>query len=77
MNKCLRKRTLWAAPRRRRSAPSDARTLERSGPGKPGLRARSPLGPNGKMASVALLRRELDGARAQQAATASGKEAAS
>jgi hypothetical protein len=77
MSKRRRTRGSAAAPRRRRSAPPDARTLKRSKPGKPGLRARSLRGPNGKMTSVALLRRELDEARAQQAATASGKEAAS
>jgi signal transduction histidine kinase/CheY-like chemotaxis protein len=75
MTKRRKKRTSAAAPRRRRAAPRrksgspDLRTLERN-PGKPGLRPRRPRGADPKKKNAALLARELDEARQQQAATA-------
>jgi GAF domain-containing protein/CheY-like chemotaxis protein len=70
MSKRRRTRAPAAAPRRRRSASLDARASKKSKPGKPAPRARSLRGTSAKTTSVAVLRRELDEARAQQAATA-------
>src|SRR3979411_1014839 len=70
MSKRRRARVSAAAPRRRRSASLDARASKKSKRGKPAPRARSRRGRSAKTTSVAVLRRELDEARAQQAATA-------
>jgi hypothetical protein len=70
MSKRRRTRASAAAPRRRRSASLDARASKKSKPGKPAPRARSRRGTSAKTTSIAVLRRELDEARAQQAATA-------
>src|ERR1700704_1589916 len=70
MSKRRRTRASAAAPRRRRSASLDARVSKKSKPGKSAPRTRSRRGTSAKTTSIAVLRRELDEARAQQAATA-------